>query len=431
MTVTSRFFDERRPVAERRVPNPLPGPPLGRGPIGRLCFHGPSAKLDWTTSDLANAIGVASLPNAICFLDTNIFTKHLEMAVWDALCARRIFIVPGVWKELLPWLKTPFYNKSIRDSVIEAVKNQATRAGRVQGGPGFPNIEVLLDTDIHGYADHGYEYYLKLLTLRKVMGPLATAVLTKKLGRAPTQDEFVAEVQSKFGERGSLLARKGIVAANSPNRLTDEHLVISAVLTAILRGCEVLIVTRDPDVLEQYVKLLGLMKEHYRAMLIAEQYASNPATMKFREMPVENDGVHIPTFTGNSFLEFETTDVAFNPLPPRFHFVTVYCILLGGEPTRMKVTFCAFCAETEMARALKVKAATNGLSTDKLNGRNCLIRTAPLTNDSLRVIVSIGKEMTLPFGAMGRIGVDDFHNTLQCNELRVTLHYDDGDTGAL
>jgi hypothetical protein len=263
------------------------------------------------------------------------------------------------------------------------------------------------------------------------MGPLATAVLTKKLGRAPTQDEFNAEVQSRFGERGALLARKGLAGANSPNRLTDEHLVITAVLTAILRGSEVIIVTRDPDVLEQYYKLLCLMKEHYRAMLAAERYASNPATMHFREVPVENDGVHVPAFTGSSILQFETTDVEFNPLLPKFKFVNIYCILLGGEPAQMKVTSCTVCAETEMARVLKVKTSTNGLSTDKFNGRTCIIHAAPLTNDNHSVIVSIGKETTLPFGAMGRIGVDDFHNALHCNELRTNHDYNDSTTGAL
>jgi hypothetical protein len=366
-------------------------------------------------------------------LDTNIFTKHLELNLWDAFCKRRIVIVPGVWKELFPWLKTPFCNQGIRDSVVAALNRQISRARQVQesGLPNIqleesnlPNIQVQMSTLDQEFMNHGYDYYIKLLTLRKVMGPLANAVLTKQLGRAPTRNEFVAEVQGRFGERGLLMATKGLDAANSPNKLTDEHLVVSAVLTALIRGSEAFIVTRDPDVLEQYVKLISLIKEHYRAMLAAEQYASNASAMAFREVPVKNDGVHIPEFTARSVLEFETTDAEFNPLPQKFHFVNIYCMLLGGEPTNMKVTFCAFCAETEMARALRMKASTNGLSTDKFNGRNCIIRTAPLTPDNHRVIVSIGEEMTLPFGPMGRIGVNDFFNALQCNELRTKLHYD-------
>ena len=200
------------------------------------------------------------------------------------------------------WLTLTAVSALASSANVAAIKRQIAREGQAQESI-VPNIQVQEAALDQQFTDHGYEYYLKLLTIRKAMGPLAVAVLTKKLGRAPTQDEFIAEVQSRFGERGSLIARKGLAAANSPNRLTDEHLVVSAALTAILRGSEVLIVTRDPDVLEQYVKVLVLMKEHYRAMLAAEQYASNPATMAFREVPVENGGVHIPTFTGNSFLE--------------------------------------------------------------------------------------------------------------------------------
>jgi hypothetical protein len=421
MSVTSRFFSERGLLSEKAVPNPCPSPPQGREAIGRLCFHGPTPKLDWTPSEFADAVGKL-LPDAVCFLDTNIFTRELESGIWEALCSRRIVVVPGVWKELLPWLRTPFCNQTIRDSVVAAIRHQVGLDRQVEERT-LRNIRVQDDSVDQTFRDHGYEYYLKLLTLRKLMGPLAVAVLTKKLGRPPSQDEFMAEVHSRFRERGALIARKGLAAANVPNRLTDEHLVVSAVLTAILSRSEVLIVTRDPDVLEQYVKLLVLIKEHYRAMFAGEQYAANPATMAFREVPIENDGVHVPIFIGKTILQFETTDAEFNPLPPSPRFVNIYCVLLGGEPSKIKVTFCTFCAETEMARVLSVKASTNGLNTDRLNGRNCVIRTAPLMPDNHRVIVSIGEEMRLRFGAMGSIGSDDLNNTLFANELTSRLHY--------
>src|SRR5208282_1010821 len=335
MTVTSRFFAETGGAAARQFPNPFPNPPPLRSPIGRLHSRGPSAKLDWTTSDLVDAVS-ASLKDAIFFPDTGVLTRDLDVAVWNALCARHILIAPGVWKELLPWLKTPFCNKGVRDSVVAAVKNQVRVADQ---GAGPSNIEVLLLNE--DFINHGYEYYLKLLTLRKMMGPVATAVLTKKLGRAPTQEEFHAEVQRQFGERGFLLARKGLDGANSPNRTTDEHLVVAAFLTAIMTGSEVFIVTRDPDVLEQYVKLRSVIKEHYRAMLAAERYALNPGSMVFQQVPVRDEYVRV-RFSGDSVLQFETTDAQFNPLPPKFHFVNIYCILLGGEPTSMKVTIANF-----------------------------------------------------------------------------------------
>ena len=129
------------------------------------------------------------------------------------MCTRRIVIVPCVWKELQPWLKMPFCNQAIRDSVIAAIKRQINREV-TDPQSGLPNIQVPEDTKNHSFTDHGYEYYLRLLAIRKIIGPLAAAVLTKELGRTPTQDELNAEVQSRFGERGSLIARKGLAASD-------------------------------------------------------------------------------------------------------------------------------------------------------------------------------------------------------------------------
>jgi hypothetical protein len=88
----------------------------------------------------------------------------------------------------------------------------------------------------------------------------------------------------------------------------------------------------------------------------------------------------------------------------------------------MKVTFCCFCGEKEMAQMLRMKAATGGLNTDKLNGRNCTIRTASLTPTNHRVVVSIGNERTIQF-AGGNFRVNDLNNTLFDNEQQTTLRY--------
>lgn len=430
MTVTSRFIDEQRPLASRNVPSPFPNPPPNRVAIGRLCFHGPSPKMDWNVADFTHAISVAALQNASLFLDTNIFTRELDQSIWDALFTRQIYITPGVYAEMLPWLKTPFCNKAIRDRVVAALKHQVNCGRSGQQSPPFPDIQtgdiskvevLFLDDDFKG---HGYEYYVKLLALRKVMGPAAVNVLTKSLGRSPSNDEFSAEVQNRLGRRGLLIAKKGQNAANSPNKFVDEELVVMAALRAILKGQETFVISRDPDVLEQYYKLLCLMKEHYRAMLVAERYAANPEAMPFREVRIKNDGKQPERFSGSSILQFEARDVEFNPLPAKFHFVNIYCLLLGGELPKMKVTYCGFCAETEMAEMLRVKTATGGLSTDKLGGRNCTIHTVPLSPETCKVIVSIGMDTIVPPDKADGFRLDDFLNTVCENELHTHLSYD-------
>jgi hypothetical protein len=362
------------------------------------------------------------------------------MSVWEAFSKRRVLITPGVFEELQPWLKTPSCNREIRDDVAAALRSQVDSAKGSQQW--FPHPQAPRSCDIpkkgllfltEDFNLHGYDYYFKLLALQKAMGPLAVSALTKKLGRKPTNDEFVAEVQRPLGERGFLLARKGWDAAESPNKLTDEQLVLMAIMTGITRGSEVIIVTRDADVLEQYFKALCLMKEHYRAMLVAERYAANPGALPFQRVlaekaggPIGRDGP-IPAFTEKYILQLETTDAEFNPLPARFHFVIIYCFLLGDGPAKMRLTSCSFCAETEMAQMLRVKAFTGGLSTNRFDGQNCTIRTAPLTAGNHKVVVSIGKETTIPFGDWGSFGIDDFNNALYQNELFTLLSIGDPD----
>ena len=204
----------------------------------------------------------------------------------------------------------------------------------------------------------------------------------------------------------------------------DEQLALMAIFTAITGGSEVVIVTRDTDVLEQYYKALNLMKEHYRAMWFAEHYAAHFEYFPLQEVPIIDDGVQTPVFSGSSFLQFETTDIEFRPLPPSFTFVNIYCLVLGNASSDMKVTYSCFCAEKEMEKMLKVKAATSGLNTDKLNGRNCTIRTAPLTDTNHRVVVCIGTESTIQFGG-GTFFIEDFGNTVFDNERHAALRYPD------
>jgi hypothetical protein len=82
-----------------------------------------------------------------------------------------------------------------------------------------------------------------------------------------------------------------------------------------------------------------------------------------------------------------------------------------------------------MAQMLKMKQATGGLSTNKFEGRNCTIHTQPLTSENHKVIVSIGKETTIPWGGSVSFGWDDFINTLADNERATHLSIDEPPAG--
>jgi hypothetical protein len=188
MTVTSRHLEEHPPIAERRIRSPLPNPPPNRQPIARLSFDGPTIKFDCSAADLVQIVGVSAMADAVLFLDTNIFTRELDQSVWDAFSEKQIFITGGVWKELLPWLKTPFCNVPARDRVLAAIRTQvnsktssADSVDRKENAAlDSPKIELLFDDE--NFLDHGYWYYHNLLALRKAWGPIADEVLAKQLG---------------------------------------------------------------------------------------------------------------------------------------------------------------------------------------------------------------------------------------------------------
>jgi hypothetical protein len=76
-----------------------------------------------------------------------------------------------------------------------------------------------------------------------------------------------------------------------------------------------------------------------------------------------------------------------------------------------------------MEELLRIKTRTNGLNTDRLEGRNCSIRTTPLLPDNHRVTVSIGMDTIIRFGPIGNFRFGDFNNTLFENEQVTELIY--------
>ena len=198
--------------------------------------------------------------------------------------------------------------------------------------------------------------------------------------------------------------------------LADEQLVVMAMLTAILEGREVYIVTMDTDVPEQFGKLFLLIKEHYRAMLVAERHAEQSVNLGFRELPV-GEAPNPDFWTGPTILEARLPETEFDVLPKSFRSVVAHCILLGrgANPT---VSYSWVTIDADTARVLQIKAATSGQSTDRFGERNCTVRTASFTAEQHEVIVSIGKEKVMRFEGWGSFGADDCHNVLaSCEEV--------------
>jgi hypothetical protein len=281
------------------------------------------------------------------FCDNSAFDDHAPPELWAALLKEpgRLVLTVRVGAELLPWLRS-------------RPDHPVTRALRED----HPGIAWRPEPIPGASGRRAFDYYMALLLMRRRVMNLARWAFQREHGRDPEPDEvqrLANEVQRRFGERGRLLATKPV------GNQTDEALVYLAVEHALTTGKQTLILTRDADVEEQFFKLLWLIDTHYRAMLLADRYVERFGT--FRVYPVPHSVLDDPNgpFEARDAIMFERSVDLLDVLPPEPHFVGINCLTAGVYSSQM-----SFGAETEMARLLRIKDATGGLSTDRLGGRN-------------------------------------------------------------
>jgi hypothetical protein len=239
------------------------------------------------------------------------------------------------------------------------------------------------------------DYYVDLLGLRKKLLVLELARFEEEHGRAPDYEErrkLMTRLHEDLSPRGYLLAKKGGEAKNPENLLTDETLVYLAMKTGIETGCEVVILSKDEDVLEQFYKLQWLLDAHYWAMLLADAYTAEPSRFVTHPMLTSSDPRLKDAFIGDDVLVERPLWWVSGPhapiLPPYCRPVTVHCWIAGERFTTM-----VFCAEREMERLLHTKGVTGGLNTYKFSDKNCHLWLAPLNiPKSLRGCAAIAQD---------------------------------------
>jgi hypothetical protein len=320
-------------------------------------------KLNYDAEGLSRTVADAS-KEALFFCDTSLFDDRTDARLWEALLNRegKMVIVPPVRKELEPWLSSHANHVAGR-----AILNEES------------SIRFLgLDADDErGQA--AFEYYVNLLGVRKRLVALELATFEEEHGRKPRDGELrdlMRVLHDKLGPRGYLLAKKGGLAEGSPNFYTDEILVYLAMKTSIETGREIVILSKDEDILEQFYKLQWLLDTHYRSMLLADLYAREPDRFISYPMPKNNRDLE-EMFSGDDNILVERpswliTGETAPVLPPYCCPVVVHCWIVGNRLAQM-----AFCAEREMERLLHTKEVTGGLNTYKFGEKNCHLWLAP------------------------------------------------------
>src|SRR5215207_264431 len=267
--------------------------PPGREFVHRLTILG-TPKLSYDAEGLSWTVAEAS-EDALFFCDTSLFDDSTDARLWKALLNRedKMMIVPPVRKELEPWLSSHASHVAGR-----AILNEE------------PSVRFLgLDADDEREQATA-EYYVNLLGLRKRLVTVQLMKFEEEHGRAPSDGEFrdlTRELHNEIGPRGYMLAKKGATAEESPNFFTDEILVYLAMKTGIETGREIVILSKDEDVLEQFYKLQWLLDTHYRSMLFADFYAREPDRFTSHPMPKDNQDLE-EMFPGDDNILVERPD---------------------------------------------------------------------------------------------------------------------------
>ena len=366
------------------------------GFLPRLSWKmGPRVPTDWdvTIKSLKAEQGL------VVFCDTSAFDDSVPLALWDVLLREPggLVLTERVRYELQPWLqKRP--DHPVTRAVIDAHPGLGRRPEPKPGEDGRK----------------AFDYYMALLSARRALMTMMRAWFQREHGRDPDPGEdraLLDELQRGLGERARLLATKP--AGNQ----TDEGLVYLAVEHALITGKQTLVLTRDADVEEQFFKLLWLIDTHYREMLLADRYIESFAVLRTHPIPLAYLASPACPFEPHDGVVFARSVDLREVLPPKTHFVAVSCTNAGVYSSQI-----AFGAETEMARVLRVKDSTGGLSTDRLGRRNLHAVLPPLPDLRHGPYAAVVYDKRVPVGKDGAsIPRLDILDALSTDEQHLTL----------
>jgi hypothetical protein len=300
-------------------------------------------------------MAISALPNHTYFLDTCFLVKEeIPVAFWKTLRQFNICIVPLIAYELEPRMKSTDRNVEIFHELSAAKANSTA------------GIQFLPNLDLSSECDKGAMHYIKLLALRKQIFEIAAQQHKLDFGTDPSPEELRQFVQGLVSDRGMTLAKKGQTDSTKQNFVADESLLVRAFLYALTYGCDVTILTRDKDLLEQFYKFQYLLDTHYRSYLIAQHFVKQP--LNFEEFPIQTETEELP-FHRYRPLRIPC-GVDERVLPTDYRFANIHVDYIGEEKGRTLLSTYRFSADREMLEVFRIKGRTNGLNTDCIPGWN-------------------------------------------------------------
>ncbi|NQT82846.1 hypothetical protein HQ563_07480 [bacterium] len=399
-------------VGEVRFKAP-PSPP-GRTFLGRLSYLG-FPKLRRDEFDLERTL--ANVGDFWIFLDSSFFDHETDPDVLRKLRVRnRLFILPGVADQMKAWLRAS------PDAVV------ARELFSSDGHPDPGLFDVWHREKFLREYSYVFRYYVQLLAVRRELLRWILEDFEGEKGAHATEAErrkVFRRVHDTYGPRAYSIAKKSCVGGDKRLDVTDEAVVVAAVLCGIVYGKECMILGKDEDLVEQFYKLTSLLKIHLGARMFQQYFQEN--TSEFERFPLCSSTKPFCDFMvgeGN-FLVERPPDLDFL-LPRRIRPTCLYCWLVGDYYSGL-----TFCAEDALLELLDCKEASHGLNTDGSAHTNCHIHRFPIPVPNPRkAYAAFVHDKRVP-GPLVSLPVVDIHHALVCDETTIAHDEGQGQTGCL
>ena len=327
------------------------------------------------------------------FFDSNVLIRDDFASFWTTAFSvgTDLLIAPVVLRELEEWIDEPFRKEEL---AAEFRRARHSESGHLRlAAPKSPER-----------FNGAMEWYRELLGVRRVASLLAPEDMD--------DGQKLNWVRDNFGERTSLLAKKGRDAIANAGILSvgDEDLVLQAVFYAIFERQPVTIITADADVLEIFFKTQNLLDTHARAYLYGEKVHLDRLLLE----RVEAKGSLAKVFDGEVRLwkgvSPDRTDVSM----PVVGNAAVTCAYFGPNANGV---IAGFGFDWSFGQVLESVQTNMPVVSGRFGGDNVVLDLAGLGQNSLVNCVAIGRERTMSLRVGGpAFGVSDVNLVLHSDE---------------
>lgn len=212
-----------------------------------------------------------------------------------------------------------------------------------------------------------HQQYVALLAFRKLIGRIVRRQLTEKLQRMPSEDEWKEEIESIRGDH----LERSIDAeerANDVHYYAEDELVVSAVLDAIVSGCDLVLLTKSRIVQQQFISFVLQLDLHYRAWSLAlheRRQGVDLAKLTEPDQQFESLG-----YAGAMSVRGVSFSYVKGCLPEEALSLQLQCWVLQGSGSSFSFQPVGFLAERPMHALLRTRGETNGRNTKLLGSED-------------------------------------------------------------